>query len=166
MSTSASSTSPDLDFTEEIATVGRLSDDRLEILRMVENHIVSAEEANRLLEALDRTERVPAPPAFPSPPDFSPFAHFQGFPPPEPLRHGPPTPRLIRFRVSNEDEGQTQLNLVLPLGMVDSGLKILKRFHGDISLDAKELRQSVTEGYVGPLLDITDGGQRIEILID
>ena len=82
---SSSSTNGNLDLTEEISTTGRLSDDRLEILRMVESHIVSAEEANRLLEALDRTENAPPPPGFPP---------FQPFPPPpfqptEPLRPAP-----------------------------------------------------------------------------
>ncbi len=157
---SSASTSPNLDFTEEIGTAGRLSDDRLEILRMVESHIVSAEEANRLLEALDRTENAPPPPGFLPP--FQPFPTFQPAEPP----HPPPGPRLIRFRVSDPDEGETMLNLVLPLGLLDSGLKILKRFAGDLSLDSKELRQSVSDGYVGPLLDVNDGGQRVEIIID
>ena len=58
------------------------------------------------------------------------------------------------------------LNLVLPLVLLDSGLKIAKRFTGDLSLDPKELRQSVTDGYVGPLLDINDGGQHVEIIVE
>jgi len=34
-----------------------LSEERLEILRLVENQTVTAEEAGRLLEALDRSDR-------------------------------------------------------------------------------------------------------------
>ncbi len=153
--------STNLDLSGELGPISRLSDDRLEILRMVENHIISAEEANRLLEALDRTESVP-PPGFPPLHPIPPFAPVQ---PTEPLRPVP-SPRLIRFRVSDADGDETMLNLVLPLGLLDSGLKIAKRFTGDLTLDAKELRQSVSEGYIGPLLDINDGGQHVEIIVE
>ena len=159
MSTTTNGSS--LDLSGETGPISRLSDDRLEILRMVENHIISAEEANRLLEALDRTENVP-PPGFPPLHPLPPFAPAQLT---EPLRPVP-SPRLIRFRVSDADGDETMLNLVLPLGLLDSGLKIAKRFTGDLTLDAKELRQSVSEGYVGPLLDINDGGQHVEIIIE
>ncbi len=148
------STSGNVDDQGVTVTTGRLSDDRLEILRMVESHIVSAEEANRLLEALDRTES--APPSFPFP--------FQPTEPPRPAP--PPSPRLIRFLISDVDEDQPTLNLVLPLGMIDSGLKIAKRFAGDLILDPKELRQSIGEGYKGSLLDINDGGQHVQIIVE
>ena len=153
--------SANLDLSGETGPISRLSDDRLEILRMVENHIISAEEANRLLEALDRTENA-LPPGYPPVQPIPPFPPVQAT---EPLRPVP-SPRLIRFRVSDADGDETMLNLVLPLGLLDSGLKIAKRFTGDLTLDAKELRQSVSEGYVGPLLDINDGGQHVEIIIE
>jgi len=149
----------DLDATQAISSMGRLSDDRLEILRMVESHIVSAEEANRLLEALDRTEHAPLPPSFPPYPAYPPFQ------PAEPLRPVA-SPRLIRFRVSDTDDDESMLNLVLPLALLDSGLKIAKRFYGDLSLDSKELRQSVSDGFVGTLLDVQDGSQHVEIIIE
>src|SRR6476661_6638228 len=92
----------------EPTSTNLLSDDRLEILRMVENGTVSAEEAARLFEALDRTER--ATPEFGFPGATQPMA------PVPPLQPIPPkASRLVRFRVTEGD--QPVLNLALPLGL-------------------------------------------------
>lgn len=141
--------------TEPAGTGNLLSDDRLEILRMVENGTVSAEEAARLFEALDRTERA---------------APVYGYPgqmtaPLPPAALAPPRPnRVVRFRVTEGD--QPVLNLALPLGLLDSGVKIAKRFTGDLMVDGSELKQTVNEGFRGSLLDINDGDQHVEIIVE
>ena len=140
-----------------------LSEERLEILRLVENQTVTAEEASRLLEALDRSDRaeraehaghadqftVPFPPGFP-------------FAPPAPARGG----RSVRIRITDTDEDQTKLNLVLPHPLLDAGLKMAKRFAPDQMLEAKEIRETIDEGFTGPILDIIDGSQRVEIILE
>lgn len=141
--------------TEPTGTGSLLSDDRLEILRMVENGTVSAEEAARLFEALDRTER--ATPGFPFP--------AQPTAPISPMAQGPLKPsRVVRFRVTEGD--QPVLNLALPLGLLDSGVKIAKRFTGDLMVDGGELKQTVNEGFRGSLLDVNDGDQHVEIIVE
>jgi hypothetical protein len=136
-----------------------LTDERLEILRLVENQTVTAEEANRLLEALDRsdstqrTSQVTAPFSFaPAPP-----------PPPEPL-----APRMgsVRIRITDLDSGKARINLVLPHRLVDSGIKLAKRLAPEHMLDGREIRKSIEDGYWGPLLDITDEKQRVEIIVE
>lgn len=143
--------------TEESSTGNLLSDDRLEILRMVENGTVSAEEAARLFEALDRTER--ATPGFGFPAGMQQTA---------PIPPTPPVPlqpsRVVRFRVTEGD--QPVLNLALPLGLLDSGVKIAKRFTGDLMVDGGDLRQTVNEGFRGSLLDVNDGDQHVEIIVE
>lgn len=134
-----------------------LSDDRLEILRMVEAGTVSAEEAARLFEALDRTER--------STPEFSyPNAAQQTAPIPPGPPLAPKPSRVVRFRVTEGD--QPVLNLALPLGLLDSGIKIAKRFTGDLMVDGGELKQTVNEGFRGSLLDVNDGDQHVEIIVE
>jgi hypothetical protein len=140
--------------TDETSTGNLLSDDRLEILRMVEAGTVSAEEAARLFEALDRTER--AAPGFPPPGPNQPTAPFR----PEPARPN----RVVRFRVTEGD--QPVLNLALPLGLLDSGIKIAKRFTGDLMVDGGDLKQTVNEGFRGSLLDVNDGDQHVEIIVE
>lgn len=135
-----------------------LGEERLEILRLVENQTVTAEEAGRLLEALDRSDRdqrnqdtvafFPGPPQAPA---------FMGSPP---AARG----RNVRIRITDEDE--TRLNLVLPHPLLEAGLKMAKRFAPDHLLEAKEIRESIDEGFEGPILDILDGDQRVEIVVE
>ncbi len=136
-----------------------LSEERLEILRLVENQTITAEEASRLLEALDRSDRsereergdqftVPFPPGFP-------------FPPP-PARGG----RSVRIRITDIEEDQTKLNIVLPHPLLEAGLKMAKRFAPDQMLEAKEIRETIDEGFTGSILDIMDGDQRVEIILE
>ncbi len=137
-----------------------LSEERLEILRLVENQTVTAEEASRLLEALDRSDRsereeradqftVPFPPGFP-------------FAPPPPPRGG----RSVRIRITDINEDQTKLNLVLPHPLLEAGLKMAKRLAPDQMLEAKEIRETIDEGFTGSILDILDGDQRVEIILE
>lgn len=144
----------------EAAESRPLSEERLEILRLVENQTVTAEEASRLLEALDRSDRaeqveredqftVPFPPGFP-------------FAPPAPRRGG----RSVRIRITDTDEDQTRLNLVLPHPLLEAGLKMAKRIAPDQMLEAKEIRETIDEGFTGSILDIIDGSQRVEIILE
>jgi hypothetical protein len=140
-----------------------LSEERLEILRLVENQTITAEEASRLLEALDRSDRAervgregredhftaPFPPGFP-------------FTPPPPPRGG----RSVRIRITDTSEDQTKLNLVLPHPLLEAGLKMAKRFAPDQMLEAKEIRETIDEGFTGSILDILDGDQRVEIILE
>jgi hypothetical protein len=134
-----------------------LSEERLEILRLVENQTVTAEEAGRLLEALDRTDRAnrasqATAPYMPSPP----------LPPEAPRASG----GSVRIRITDVASGKAKINLVLPHRLVDSGVKLAKRLAPEHMLDGREIRRSIEEGYWGPLLDITDDEKRVEIIVE
>ncbi|MGC4190975.1 MAG: hypothetical protein QM589_07410 [Thermomicrobiales bacterium] len=149
---------------------GGLPEDRLEILRLVENGLMSVEEASRILETLDRADRISADPlgfAFgntATEPISPPRPSVSPPPPPAAMRGAMPAPRNVRIRIS--EDGETQLNLVIPFGLIDSGLKLAKRFAPESLLDSRDIRTSIEEGFVGPLLDIYDDGQHVEILIE
>ena len=136
-----------------------LSEERLEILRLVENQTVTAEEAGRLLEALDRSDRKGQSQSMTAP--FTPFPAPPG--PPE-----PPGPAVgsVRIRITDTSTGKAKINLVLPSRLVDSGIKLAKRIAPEHMLDGREIRKSIEEGYWGPLLDITDDSQRVEIIVE
>ncbi len=137
-----------------------LSDEQLEILRLVENQLMSADEAARILEALDRANQ----------PTRS-FAMGQPAPPPPPAPIQPPTegkPGNIRIRITDLGTNQARVNLVLPSRLVDSGIKMVKRLAPEqmAILDGRDIRRSMEEGFWGPLLDITDDNQRVEIIVE
>jgi hypothetical protein len=143
--------------TDEFMPAG-LSEERLEILRLVENQTITAEEAGRILEALDRSDRANRPPGatapigMPSPPTPPDFAGSAG--------------GSVRIRITDISSGKARINLVLPSRLVDSGIKLAKRIAPEHMLDAREIRRSIEDGYWGPLLDITDDNQRVEIIVE
>ncbi len=139
-------------------TPAGLSEERLEILRLVENQTVTAEEAGRLLEALDRSDRDRQPQAATAP--------FAPIPPSPPEPPAGPTGGSVRIRITDVTSGKAKINLVLPSRLVDSGIKLAKRIAPEHMLDGREIRRSIEEGYWGPLLDITDDNQRVEIIVE
>jgi hypothetical protein len=134
-----------------------LSDERLEILRLVENQTVTAEEANRLLEALDRSDETSRGQQV-----TAPFAFVPPTPPEPPVAQG----GSVRIRITDLESNKAKINLVLPYRLVDSGIKLAKRLAPEHLLDGREIRKSIEEGYWGPLLDITDDNQRVEIIVE
>ena len=143
--------------TDEFTPAG-LSEERLEILRLVENQTITAEEAGRILEALDRSDRSRRPAETTAP---------LGMPlPPIPPNFSGSAGGSVRIRITDISSGKARINLVLPSRLVDSGIKLAKRIAPEHMLDAREIRRSIEEGYWGPLLDITDDNQRVEIIVE
>jgi len=124
-------------------------EERLEILRMLEQGAITADEAATLLDALDRADR----------PSASPFAE-------EATQPIGGRPKQVRIRITDSDTGKASVNLALPLGLIDAGLGIARRFAPDRLLNAEAIRESVTTGFRGPLLDVDDGGERVEIIVE
>ena len=124
----------------------QLREERLEVLRLLEAGSISAEEAATLLEALDRT--IPPQPA------------------PAPAPQGNPAARQVRIRVTDSKSGKASVNLAFPLGLIKSGLDIASQFVPEYLPEEKAIRESLTGGFKGALVDIDDGGQRVEIIAE
>ena len=124
-------------------------EERLEVLRLLEGGEITADEAGTLLDALDRADRLASPK---SPGDVS----YQL----------PGRARLVRIRITDSDTGRATVNLAVPLGLVDAGLTIARRYAPDRLLDAKTIKESLDTGFRGPLLDVDDGGERVEIIVE
>jgi hypothetical protein len=147
---------------DDAPTTPGLSEEQLEILRLVESQVMSAEEAARILEALDRAAQPPRPMAM-------------GVPPPAPSPEPAPMPGRgeswagnVRIRITDLNSETARVNLVLPSRLIDSGIKMVKRMAPEQMsvLDGKDIRRSMEEGFWGPLLDITDDKQRVEIIVE
>ena len=87
------------------------SEERLKVLRMVEAGKITAEQATQLLEALDEapTSGPKGPPAGSTPPTST-------------------AGRWFRVRVTDSDTGKVRVNVRLPVGVVNAGLKMGMRF--------------------------------------
>ena len=122
----------------------QVREERLEILRLLEAG--TADEAATLLDALDRA-------ALP-PPNSGPASSRSA------------EARLVRIRVTESTTGRAVVNLAFPLGLIKSGLDIAGQFVPEYLPKMDAIRESVTAGFRGPLVDVDDGGQRVEIIAE
>jgi len=124
------------------------ADERIQILRMIENRQISAEEGARLLSAL---EDKPAP---------------EMAPPPSPQTRG----RWLRVRVTDSRSGKRKVNVNIPLSLVDIGLKMGAKFSpvGLQGLDMSQIMAAVKAGGTGKVVDVEDdeGCEHVEIYIE
>lgn len=122
-----------------------LTEERLQVLKMVEEGKITAEDAARLLEALERgtahREEEPA-------------AGEKG--------------RWFRVRVTDLRSGRVKLNITLPLAMVDAGLRMGARFAPDKESELVSLRDMLLRGVKGEVIKIEDeeDQERIEVTIE
>jgi hypothetical protein len=124
----------------------QLREERLEILRLLEAGDITVDEVATLLDALDRAAFTPP--------------HSGATAP----RHA--EARQVRIRVTDSTSGKATVNLVFPLGLIKSGLDIASQFIPDYLPKAEAIRESVSTGFRGSLVDIDDGGERVEIIVE
>jgi len=123
-----------------------MKEERAQILKMVSQGKVSAEEGSRLLAALKPPER-----------QRSPRTHdrFRG--------------RWFRVRVLNMATGKTKVNVNLPMGLVNMGLRFGAQFTPELAdFDIDELVTAIEEGAQGKILEVenAEDGERVEIFIE
>ncbi len=120
------------------------SEERMKILKMIEESKISAEEGARLLAALAKAERKRTAAA-------------------------PGEGRWLRVRVTDVDSGKTAVNVNLPISLVNVGLRMGARFVPEmegVSMD--ELEESIRQGVTGKIIDIVDEQerQRVEVYVE
>jgi len=128
-----------------------MSEERLRVLKMLQEGRISAEEATQLLEALESSRsaavsRIPEPPAA--------FG-----------RRG----RWLRVRVTDTDSGKTRVNVRLPLNVVEAGMKMGMRFSPEIQdIDPAQLMAVINSGEIGNIVDVFDeqDGEHVEVFIE
>ncbi len=126
------------------------TEERMQILRMVENKQITAEEAARLLAALEDRDRKSE----------------ANVPPPSPLTQG----RWFHVRVTDLRTGKRKVNVNIPLGLVDVGLKMGAKFApaGLEGLDMNQIMSAVRAGGQGKIVDVEDeeDNEHVEIFIE
>jgi len=128
-----------------------VKDEIRKILKMIEEGHITAEEGEKLIEALGTnqdgvfTQDLPA---------------------------SSSSPQFLKIRVM--EEGQNKVNVSIPLSLVKVGLKlgddIGPKFAPEVEelkeIEFDEVMQAIREGAKGKLVDIEDDGDKVEIFIE
>jgi hypothetical protein len=141
------------------------SEERLQILRMVQEGKISAEEGMHLLEALaNPPARTEAPtPAAPLPSSSMPQTPASAESPS--LR----TPRWFRVRVTDTSTGKVRVNVRLPITVVNAGMKMGARFSPEVEgLKIDDLSALINSGTIGQIVDVFDeeDGEHVEVFLE
>jgi hypothetical protein len=128
------------------------SEERMRILQMIQEGKITAEEGAKLLEALGKGKKPPVPPLPPRPP------------------HAPGRDaRLLRVRITDLKTGKTKVNVNIPMGLVNVGIRLGARFmptSADVDLD--EILAAIDAGTTGKVVDVeeVEEGERVEVWIE
>ena len=125
-------------------------EERMQILKMIEAKQITAEEGAKLLNALGEKDRGNGAPG----------------PKPSPSTTG----RWFRVRVTDLKTGRRKVNVNIPLGLVDVGLKMGAKFApaGVEGLDMNQILAAVRAGGQGKVVDVEDeeDGEHVEVFIE
>ena len=118
-------------------------EERMKILKMIEEGKLSAEEGTKLLAAL--SERRALSPRAPGMPGGA---------------------KWLRIRVTDTRSGRSKASVQIPLALVDAGLKIGAHFAPEVEgVDMSNVMEALRSGMTGKIIDVTDeeDGEHVEI---
>lgn len=118
------------------------SEERMRILRMIADKQITAAEGARLLEALRS---------------------------PEETRTEAQRARWLRVRVTERATGRQKMNVTVPVGLVDVGMKMGARFAPDMAgLDMETIQAAIRNGVQGRILVAENDrdDERIEVFVE
>lgn len=120
------------------------TEERIKILKMIDDGKITAEEGAKLLAALSESRKSTRKPS---------------------LRSAGGA-RWLQVRVTDMATGKSKATVNLPLGLVDAGLNIASQYAPGIAFD--ELIEAINAGAEGKIIDVVDeeDGEHVEIFID
>jgi len=121
--------------------------ERAQILKMIGDGKISAEEGARLLAAISSQDRSKSP--------LPTSNRLQG--------------RWLRVRVTNTITGSPKVNVNLPLGLIGVGLRLGANFAPELAdFDINELMTAIEEGAQGKIIEVQDeqDGELVEVFIE
>jgi len=126
-----------------------MREEKLQILQMIEEGIITPEEGINLLDALGDVEET--------------YIENKGA-------------KWLKIRVFDPDD-KTKVNVTVPLALIDVGMRMAGKFGpafvpelkeaGLDESDLTELFQAIKEGAMGKLVDIeSEDGEKVEIIVE
>lgn len=123
------------------------TEERMQILKMIEEGKITAAEGAELLRALDQDSSSPQN---------------------QPLK-GASAPRWFRVRVTDMNSGKNKVNVNIPMGLVNVGIKMGARFAPEMEgMEYEQIMDAIKSGQQGKVMDVTDdeSGERVEIFVE
>lgn len=123
-------------------------DERMRILKMIEDGKVTASEGAELLNALNQGRKAHTPEVKASTP-----------------RSGP---RWLRVEVTNLVTGKHKARVTIPFSLMDWGLKIGAQFAPEIAVGMEDWQEALKSGVEGKIVDVIDeeDGEHVEIYVE
>ncbi len=124
------------------------SEERMKILKMIEEGKISADEGSKLLAALSGARKAPTPS--------------------RPSGMGG-SARWLRIRVTDVRTGRSKASVQIPLALVDAGMKIGAHFAPEVEgVDMSNVMDSIRMGVTGKIIDVVDeeDGEHVEIYVE
>jgi hypothetical protein len=124
------------------------AEERMKILKMIEEGKVTAEDGAKLLSALSEGRKGSGTPN-------SPRASGAG--------------RWLRIRVTDIASGRSKASVQIPLGLIDAGMKIGAHFAPEVEgVDMSYVMEALRSGMTGKIIDVTDDedGEHVEIYVE
>jgi hypothetical protein len=123
------------------------AEERMRILKMIDEGKISAEEGAKLLSALgeSRKANLPMPP------------RMQG------------AARWLRVRVTDIATGRSKATVQIPISLMEAGMKIGAQFAAEVNgVDISEILKAVRSGMTGKIVDVIDeeDGEHVEIFVE
>lgn len=124
------------------------TEERMKILKMIEEGKLSAEDGAKLLAALSEG------------------------------RHGSASTssarstnagRWLRIRVTDVATGRSKASVQIPVGLIDAGMKIGAHFAPEVEgVDMSHVMDAIRSGMTGKIIDVTDDedGEHVEIFVE
>jgi len=129
-----------------------LTEERMQILRLLEQGTITADDAAKLLAALEAGEKK-----------------NRAGDAAQKSAGGGGTARWLRVRVTDQGSGKRKVNINLPMGLVNVAMKMGAKFAPEIEgLDMEEIIEAIQSGAQGKVIDIEDDedNERVEIFVE
>ncbi len=124
------------------------TEERMKILKMIEDGKLSAEDGAKLLAALSEGRHGPQGQA---------SARSTG------------SGHWLRIRVTDIATGRSKASVQIPLGLIDAGMKIGAHFAPEVEgVDMSNVMDAVRSGMTGKIIDVTDDedGEHVEMYVE
>jgi len=121
-----------------------LKEEKMQVLKMIEEGKVSSEEGIELLNALEEKG----------------------------IEIGTRSSKWLKVRVYDPDD-KTKVNVNIPIALVDIGLKFATKFSPELKdssiqdVDFKEIAEAIKNGAEGKIVDIeSEDGEKVEVIVE
>jgi hypothetical protein len=124
------------------------AEERMRILKMIDEGKISAEEGTRLLSTLSEVRRGVNMPN---------VSRAQG------------AARWLRVRVTDVATGRSKATVQIPIALLDAGMKIGAHFAPEVEgVDMSTIMEALRSGVTGKIVDVIDNadGEHVEIFVE